>query len=472
MILLAPVTSVLGQFDDTGRGAFDMNAIFNNNSGTQSNINNFNAENFANDGLRDRSQFQQSGSDGGGLLPPVDERAPDASDGGGLPPPVDGGSSSTLIDVGGEIPTGTGSTGITRSGSGQFNATGAAGGQAADNGEAVSQAQAEYDAIVSQYGECAISQILARGISNAIAKAITNTVRRGVEVSAAIISVPTSNIPLQDIAEQTRKEAELLRNKEVATGPTIPILGIPILPSWDALGYCIVNTMIEYISESTIRWINSGFQGNPVFIDNFGQFFRDLADIETATFLTELSAPDFLCEPYRIQIQTGLLQSYTDSYYQPEYRGRLGTGRVTGYGRCSFDEAQISLEAFVSGDPQSFQQGGWRSWQQLTQNRQNNIYGSYNLAQEQLNRRVQGRQGVADLEININDGFLSFRDEDDNVTTPGKIIQGQIENRLNIPENRLVLAREFDEVVGALVNQFVRVALNEVVGGINSALGN
>jgi len=43
---------------------------------------------------------------------------------------------------------------------------------------------------------------------------------------------------------------------------------------------------------------------------------------------------------------------------------------------------------------------------------------------------------------------------------------------LNIPENRLVLAREFDEVVGALVNQFVRVALNEVVGGINSALGN
>jgi len=430
MILLAPVTSVFGQFDDTGRGAFDVNAIFNNNSGTQSNINNFNAENFANDGLRDRSQFQQDGGGGG-------------------------------------TPGGTGSTGITRSGSGQFNATGAAGGQAA-GGEAVSQAQAEYDAIVSQYGECAISQILARGISNAVTLALT----RGINGALSLVSggIPVSNIPLQILTNNNRSETELLRNKEVAMGPTI--LGVPILPSWDALGYCIVNTMIEYISESTIRWINSGFQGNPVFIDNFGQFFKDLADIETATFLSELSAPDFLCEPYRIQIQTGLLQSYTDPYYQPEYRGRLGTGRVTGYGKCSFDEAQISLEAFVSGDPQSFQQGGWRSWQQLTQNRQNNIYGSYNLAQEQLNQRVQGRQGVADMEIKINEGFLSFKDENNNTTTPGKIIQGQIENRLNIPENRLVLAREFDEVVGALVNQLVKVALNEVVGGINSALGN
>jgi hypothetical protein len=210
-----------------------------------------------------------------------------------------------------------------------------------------------------------------------------------------------------------------------------------------------------------------------VFVDNFGQFFKDLADIETATFLAELSAPDFLCEPYRIQIQTGLHQSYTDPYYQPEYRGRLGTGRVTGYGKCSFDEAQISLESYVEGsDPSSFQQGGWDSWYQLTQNPANNIYGSYLQSQQQLYSRIANQQQTADLELRINEGFLSFKDENNNTTTPGKILQGQIENRLSIPENRLVLAREFDEVVGALVDQLVKVALNEVVGGINGALGN
>jgi len=329
------------------------------------------------------------------------------------------------------------------------------------NNAAGTEAQQQYDAIVGQYGECAISQILARGISNAISN-LTTTAVSGV---ASVVSVPTSNLVLQYTSDLNRQENNFLRNKEVGQGPSI--FGTPILPSWDALGYCLVNTIIEYISESTIRWINGGFQGNPVFVDNFGQFFKDLADIETATFLAELSAPDFLCEPYRVQIQTGLLNSYVDPYYQPEYRGRLGTGRVTGYGKCSFDEAQVSLDAYVSGDQQAFQRGGWDSWYDLTQNRANNIYGSYNLAQEQLNQRVQGRQEVADLELQINEGFLSFKDENNNVTTPGKIIQGQIENRLNIPENRLVLAREFDEVVNALVNQLVKVALNEVLGAVN-----
>ena len=329
----------------------------------------------------------------------------------------------------------------------------------------VTQAQAEYGAIVGQFGECAISNILARAISNAI----QNAVKKGTIAIVAAFGIPVSDYAGTYTETRQLDQTSLLRSKEVAA---IELFGVPILPSWDALGYCLINTIIEYISESTIRWINGGFQGNPVFVDNFGQFFKDLADIETATFLEELSAPDFLCEPYRIQIQTGLLSSYTDPYYQPKYRGRLGTGRVSGYGKCSFSEASISLEAYVSGSPSSFQQGGWDSWYQLTQNPQNNIYGSYLLAEREQYSRVASRQGEADLEIKINDGFLSFKDEKGRITTPGKIIQGQIENRLNIPENRLVLAREFDEVVNALVNQLVKVALNEVLGGVNGLLGN
>lgn len=327
------------------------------------------------------------------------------------------------------------------------------------------EGQLQYQAIVNQYGECAVSQILARGISNAISGLVDTAVGEVTDVVADIVSVPVSNDPLEREVEKNRKENQLLRNKEVAQGPTI--LGIPILPSWDALGYCIINTMIEYISESTIRWINGGFQGNPVFVDNFGQFFKDLADVETATFLNELSAPDFLCDPYRVSIQTGLITAHADPYYQPEYRGRLGTGRVTGYGKCNFDQAQVRLDAYVSGNYQSFQQGGWNSWYQLTQNPSNNIYGSYLQAQRQLNQRVAGRQNVAQTELNINEGFLSFKDDKNRITTPGKIIQTQVENRLNIPENRLVLAREFDEVVNALVDRLVKIALNEVLTSIN-----
>ena len=58
-----------------------------------------------------------------------------------------------------------------------------------------------------------------------------------------------------------------------------------VFPSWDSIAYCIVNEMITYIANSTIAWVKGGFEGNPAFVDNPGQFFQDVANMEASSFL-------------------------------------------------------------------------------------------------------------------------------------------------------------------------------------------
>src|SRR5690606_16100507 len=46
--------------------------------------------------------------------------------------------------------------------------------------------------------------------------------------------------------------------------------------------------------------------------------------------------------------------------------------------------------------------------------------------------------------------------------SPGALIEAQLAKRLGAPEDRLVLAEKFDQVINELVNSFVKIALNEM----------
>jgi hypothetical protein len=48
------------------------------------------------------------------------------------------------------------------------------------------------------------------------------------------------------------------------------------------------------------------------------------------------------------------------------------------------------------------------------------------------------------------------------ITSPGSVIEKQVNERLFSGQRRLEIADEFDEVVNALVNQLVKIAVTEV----------
>jgi hypothetical protein len=217
--------------------------------------------------------------------------------------------------------------------------------------------------------------------------------------------------------------------------------------SWDQLGWCMVNSLIAAIGAATVAWINSGFQGNPVFVTDPGQFFADVADQQAGIFLDQLTN-GFLCSPIKNLVRVNLANSYN--------------GSINPYGQqCTFSNIS-EMNNFMQGAPGSF---NWLSWSQYTQNPDNNPVAASIKGQIVLDSRIAQTIGLQQNQLAWGKGFLSSKDPvTGKITSPGSVIEKQINDRLGSGQRRLEIADEFDEVVNALVNQLIKVAISEMTG--------
>jgi len=270
---------------------------------------------------------------------------------------------------------------------------------------------------IGSAGTCGISQILSSGVKNFVTKSFGSVLENP-------LLTPVNNIP------------------ETAKNVGLNVMGGV---SWDAIGYCLVNSVIEYIGHATVQWINSGFNGSPVFVDDPGQFFQNIADIEAGQFLGEISS-GYLCGPIQAPVKINLSNSYNNRTSPYDRRGS-----------CTFSGISGNLDQFISGD--SF------SWVDMVSysRPQNNTYGATVLGEIELNRRLANAIGTESKLLDWGRGFLSFKDpETGKISSPGSLIQEQINDRLGSAGRRLEVADEFDEIVNALVNQLIKIAINEV----------
>lgn len=410
-----------------------------------------------------------------------------------------------------------------RAGQGQGGAfAGGPGGAATGSSTTNSQGGTTLSA-ASCIGSQLLGNLLASTISSAIGSIVNLVTDTVLGVAGAIISVPTNE--LGSVKYDTKRAKEQIQLSNAAEkGMSVGFGGINALigVSWDSIAYCIVNSMIDYIARSTIQWAQSGFKGNPSFIQNPGQFFKQLADTEASTFLQSLAYGTIgrnICQPFRAQLVLNIARNYTggaggptqvtgggpsNGYTTGGFNGatlpsaRVGTGQTPGnlgttrpttigangaggntlaaksanttYGGCSLDQINANLKGFLKGN---FSQGGWNSWLQLTQVASNNPYSTYITLSGQLQGAVQQKKDLASIELNWGRGFLSFRKCDEKtavkdqskcpITTPGNLIQGQLEKTLGIPKDRLVLAQKFDQVIAVIVDQLISTALNKML---------
>ncbi|MEN9647812.1 MAG: hypothetical protein RLY57_616 [Candidatus Parcubacteria bacterium] len=231
--------------------------------------------------------------------------------------------------------------------------------------------------------------------------------------------------------------------------------------SWDSIGFCLANATIQYLTQSTVNWINSGFEGNPTFVDNPGQFFQDMADIELGSFINELGV-GFMCSGIAPKVRIAIVNDYLKQNGNKAFKDKY---------KCSFDKIGTNLEAFAN----NYKNGGINAFVELVYNPASTPSGAYLAAQEELGGRIAKKQGQAQFELRATD-FLNYKkcDEVSDVKTrqikkvncktytPGQLIEQQANNAINSPRNRLEIADEFDEIVGALVNQLIKAALSEI----------
>lgn len=231
----------------------------------------------------------------------------------------------------------------------------------------------------------------------------------------------------------------------------------------DGIAWELANVALEQMTEDIVTWINSGFNGSPAFIQDPGRFFTGIADDVAGRFLEEIGG-GFLCSPFAADIQFTL----EIGYYQAGGRSDL-SDRYS----CSLTDAIGNVEDFLNND---LSQGGLQQFFNVSVRPENNPYQLSIGLEQELQGRIFGElQGERDL-LDWNGGFLSRREcldgEEEpyctgDVLTPGDTIQNQLNESLGIGRDRLLVADDINEIIGALMNQLV----SQVLGGAQGLIG-
>jgi hypothetical protein len=285
----------------------------------------------------------------------------------------------------------------------------------------------------------------------------------------AIISVPTSDKANAIILTQiqastcaTRKATVAVKDKTV--GGTIFGIFIPGLPtSWDGLAKIIIKGVVTQLTNSTVKWINGGFNGGPGYITDPAGFFKTTADTISGDFINGAGL-NGLCSSFLPQVRLAIKTEYVDTYQARS--------------QCTLSQVGVNFDNFTK----NFNQGGWDAWYQITQKNANNPYGSYLDAKVEMDSRIQNALGLKTLEANWNKGFLSFKGAcavpgankisskdgseipnsagpclvEGQTQTPGSIIEGQLQPILGQGVTDLGLARSFDDMISALVGALTK----------------
>lgn len=211
----------------------------------------------------------------------------------------------------------------------------------------------------------------------------------------------------------------------------------------DPLAWLLVKRIIQGVLNSTLNWINNGFQGKPAFVTNPEQFFYNVGSMVVGDFIQNDPNLNFLCSPFQSGIRAAVRTKYYNGFDQNV--------------RCTLDSVVGNIDGFVN----DFERGGWRGWFAMTQNDQNNPFGAYLMVQSEMLDRVNNIKALENRKLGWGRGFLTFEDANGNSRTPGSIIQDRLNDELGTGGRSLEIADEIDEMLGALIQQLI----GRVLGG-------
>lgn len=334
--------------------------------------------------------------------------------------------------------------------------------EAADGDTSETSGAAGSGASVSDALGCSAGGLLGQAVSMGLKSLTSKAVGK---VTSALTTVPISANAPGDNLDKSANANEA----ESSVNAVQQIFGVPFGASFNGIAYCIVNGLITYIADSTIAWANSGFQGNPAFLENAESFLGTLADRQASEFVSSLaynSTGINVCEPFRVDVAIALSESY----------GAQDNGGNPNRFSCSMDQIGQNFMNFANGG-----QGGgadisgyWSNWNQMQQPG-NNPWGAYMEAGDYMRGQIAVKENTAKFELGLNSGFLNFKKCEDKAAakkgdtsscktyTPGSLIESSLNDTIKLGKDRLVASGKIDQVVTALANALVKKALNTVL---------
>ena len=155
------------------------------------------------------------------------------------------------------------------------------------------------------------------------------------------------------------------------------------------------------------------------------------ADGDAAAFLSGVAGV-YICDPSFLQLLMGLQtkKSIHDKY------------------KCTLTIAGANLDAFYN----DFSKGGWLTYEQSLAG-QNNPGGFIIKGSADIGNRIARKETNILAELSWSKGFFGQKDASGKTLTPGAVVQERLGKSLNSDVAQLELADEFDELLGAVLDQ-------------------
>ncbi len=279
---------------------------------------------------------------------------------------------------------------------------------------------------------------------------------------------------------------------------------------WNSIFFFAMRIFLREITMSIVNWINTGFQGNPSFIQDPKGFLQKDADRVIGNFI-QSSDLNFLCEPFKINVKLTLGLQYTP------FKDTINC-RLTDV----LKNTEGAYKDFMDGD--FVGGGGWESWLAVTTVPQNNQMGVMLMSETKLNAEINDETLLKNGELSWGNGILSMKectrttknldgkvigtekykgdsgfyiysdpvgtvtsqsskalysenqkdmlftgtvDEQCQIVTPGTMISDQLHNATDWDTDALNVADDINEIVGALGNFVITKAINKGFALIN-----
>lgn len=175
--------------------------------------------------------------------------------------------------------------------------------------------------------------------------------------AGAVSEVPVKDSQVRKEQAETTQEGKKANEKERCL---------------DAIARYAVLKVIDRITLETVRWINSGFEGNPFYLENPEKFFGDIAKEEILK-VNAWYTIDPENYPFGQIVMETILRTLQRQFSQ---NVRFSLNQVLAHGNYDQFRGNFSI-------------GGWAGYRELA-NPNNNPYGNYLLVNEELGRRTQG----------------------------------------------------------------------------------
>jgi hypothetical protein len=165
----------------------------------------------------------------------------------------------------------------------------------------------------------------------------------------------------------------------------------------------IIGKLVDKITQSTIKWINEGFQGKPGFVKNPATFFGDIAKTEFRGFIDQIGY-DNIKFPFGKDFALGILKDAKKTF---------DSGAAHTLSKLNLSQNEYSYRL------NNFSVGGWNDFLANTQLEKNNFLGFNVIATKQLSQKLTGLNSkIAKTKAEISQG-AGFFSQKGCVSNPG-----------------------------------------------------